>query len=208
MEEIYNQIKIHKEKINELTNRLKNSTNIADDLIINKEIKLEQNFIESLYNIYNKNTSNVEISTTVNKTNELKNKTRKTKNISKILKKNNDKIKRSKSYINKNKKEDIITLNISIIESLDDIEINYNIDNGEENNLENELENDEPIDYKTSSLFERLILSNKGIIYKDLIMKLKKNNISHKRDISILDKEDGIIDYDIPDKKKFKYPKD
>ena len=38
MEEIYNQIKIHKEKINELTNRLKNSTNIADDIIINKEI--------------------------------------------------------------------------------------------------------------------------------------------------------------------------
>ena len=121
MEEIYNQIKIHKEKINELINRLKNSTNIADDIIINKEIKLEQNFIESLYNIYNKNTSNIEISTTVNKTNELKNKTRKTKNISKILKKNCDKIKRSKSYINKNKKEDIITLNISIIESLNDI---------------------------------------------------------------------------------------
>jgi hypothetical protein len=36
MEEIYNQINIHKEKINELTNRLKNSNNITEDIIKKK----------------------------------------------------------------------------------------------------------------------------------------------------------------------------
>ena len=95
-------------------------------------------------------------------------------------------------------------------ESFDDIEINYNSgDDDEENNPEKELKNDDSIDYKTSSLFERLILNNKGFIYKDLIIKLNKNNICHKRDISILDKEDGIIiNYDISHKKIIIYPKD
>ena len=93
-------------------------------------------------------------------------------------------------------------------ENIDDniiVDINFDENNSILNENNNDISNG--LEYKTSSLFERLLLNKKFIDYKDLINDIKTKKINYKRINIDSDGEDLLNVLDFDKKEKFIYLK-